>query len=334
METYYFMGIDISKRKIDTALTLDGKSFSEEVIENNPASIGEFFQAILEKISSLGTLIVCIEHTGIYGGHVLDAVVEQQISICVESAMQIKKSQGLTRGKNDRVDARSIAVYALKNKENLCFWKPQRRCVQELKALLNNRERLLRVKVALEVPVQEAGDFIDPSIRKAMVNLNKGSIRAIEKDIAKVETSIKKLVESDSELSRKYTLATSVPGIGKVVGYHMLVATGEFIRINEARKFACYAGVAPFEHQSGSSIRGRTRVSKMANMTIKKMLHLAAMSAITHNEELKTYYERKVQAGKNKMSVINAVRNKLIGRVFSCVNNDRLYQKHYQNALA
>ena len=113
----------------------------------------------------------------------------------------------------------------------------------------------------------------------------------------------------------------------------MIISTGEFEQITEAKKFACYAGVAPFEHTSGSSVRGKSRVSKLANMTLKKLLHMAAMSSIQHSEELSSFYHRKVKQGKNKMSVINAVRNKLISRVFACIKNDRVYQKDFHNAL-
>ena len=146
--------------------------------------------------------------------------------------------------------------------------------------------------------------------------------------------AIDQLVKSDAQLNQQCVLATSVPGIGKITALNMIISTGEFTRIRESKKFACYAGVAPFEHSSGSSYRGKTRVSKMAKMTLKRLLHLAAMSAIQCCDELKAFYLRKVEAGKNKMSVINAVRNKLISRVFACITNQRRYQKIYQNALA
>jgi transposase len=333
METYYFLGIDISKKKIDAALTIDGKNFHEVIVENQLKSIQEFFKQLKSQISSLDKLIICMEHTGIYGQHLLDVAVDKHLHICVEPGIQIKQSQGMTRGKNDKVDAKRIAVYAFKNRESLSFWTPQRECVQELKALLVNRERLVRAKVALEVPIKESGDFIHASIRKRMISFNKGSIKALEKDIEKIEQAIQKLVKADTQLSEKCDLATSVPGIGKIVAWNMLVSSGEFNKISEAKKFACYAGVAPFQHQSGSSIRGKTRVSKMANMTLKRLLHLAALTAIQHNQELKAFYQRKVEAGKNKMSVVNAVRNKLISRVYACINQQRPYQKNYQYAL-
>ena len=114
----------------------------------------------------------------------------------------------------------------------------------------------------------------------------------------------------------------------------MIIVTGEFTKISEPKKFACYSGVAPFPHKSGTTIRGKTRVSNLANMNLKKLLHLAALSAIQCDEELGTFYKRKTQEGKNKMSVINAVRNKLISRVFACIKDKRMYQKIYQHALA
>ena len=185
----------------------------------------------------------------------------------------------------------------------------------------------------MEVPLQEADEFIEGSIQKAMMKNCQHTLKALAKDISKIEEEIDALVKEDSSLSCQTKLATSVPGVGRMTALNVILSTGEFERITEVKQFACYAGVAPFEHTSGSSVRGKTRVSKMANMNLKKLLHLAAMSAIQCNEELRVYYQRKVGAGKNKMSVLNAVRNKLIGRIFACVKNQRLYQKDFQHAL-
>lgn len=334
METLYFLGIDVSKNKLDTSLTLDGQHFHEVEVENLAKSIDSFFKGLKKQLSSLDQLVVCLEHTGVYCQPLLEVLVKHQVRVCVEAALQIKQSQGMTRGKNDRIDAQRIALYAMKNKENLAFWKPQRHCIQRLKALLVTRERLVKTKVQLEVPLQECEEFIDQSIRKEMIKHCQQSIRSLQKDVLRIEQAIDQLVKADSILSEQCALATSVPGVGRITALNMIVSTGEFIKIREAKKFACYAGVAPFEHTSGSSIRGKTRVSKMANMTLKRLLHLGAMSAIQCSGELKAFYQRKIAAGKNKMSVINAVRNKLISRVFACITNRRMYQKNYQNSLA
>ena len=97
--------------------------------------------------------------------------------------------------------------------------------------------------------------------------------------------------------------------------------------LKDTRKLACYCGVAPFEHSSGSSVRGKTKVHYMANKKLKCNLHMASLSAIKLDQDLKKYYERKVAEGKNKMSVLNAVKNKLLARVIAVVNKQQEYVK-------
>jgi transposase len=335
METIYFLGIDISKQTFQAALTLDGVNMAECEVENNALAIKSYFKELKGKAKfSYDQLVVCMEHTGIYCLPVLDYLTKNKIKVCVEPALQIKQSQGMTRGKSDRVDARRIAQYAFKNHQQLRFWQPQRMAIQKLKALLVLRERLIKTKVQMEVPINEAQEYIDESIRKAILKNCQHTIKALMKDITEVEKEINLLIQADAQLDEQLKLATSVPGVGRITALNVIISTGEFERITEVKSFACYAGVAPFEHTSGSSVRGKTRVSKMANMTIKKLLHLAAMSAIQCCDELKVFYQRKVAEGKNKLSVINAVRNKLISRIFACIKNKRMYQKEYQLALA
>lgn len=335
METIYFLGIDISKKKFNAALTIDGKTYHEVQVDNDPKSIQSFFEQLIKMFGfSLSQLIVCAEHTGIYGHPLLDYWVKNEVKVCMEPAVQIKQSQGMTRGKSDQIDAKRIAQYAYKNREELRFWKPQRPSIQKIKALLMTRDRLVKIKTQLEVPINECEEFIDKSIHKDIIKNCTQTLKALKLDIKKIEQTIDKLVKEDEQITQQFKFATSVPGVGKITALNLIIASGEFTTIHDAKKFACYAGVAPFEHSSGSSVRGKTRISKMANMTLKKLLHMAALSAIQCSQELKSFYERKVAQGKNKMSVINAVRNKLISRIFSCIKNKRMYQKDYNHALA
>ncbi len=124
-----------------------------------------------------------------------------------------------------------------------------------------------------------------------------------------------------------YKLVTSVVGIGFVTAINLLVYTNGFTVMKDARKLACYCGVAPFEYSSGSSIRGRTKVHYMANKKLKCNLHMASLTAVKLDGDLKAYYERKVGEGKSKLSVLNAVKNKLLARVIAVVNKQELYVK-------
>ena len=115
-----------------------------------------------------------------------------------------------------------------------------------------------------------------------------------------MEAAIKELVKQDEVLENNYKLLVSIKGVGFVTAVYMLAYTDNFSKFINSRKFSCYAGIAPFEHSSGSSIRGRSRVSHYANKKAKSILNLAASSAIQHNKELKEYYQRRVSEGKAK----------------------------------
>jgi len=119
-------------------------------------------------------------------------------------------------------------------------------------------------------------------------------------------------------------IITSIPAVGPVTALNIILTTNEFKNINNPKKFACYSGVAPFVKESGK-FKGKPRVSHMANKKMKRLLHLCAMVAKKVVPEITAYYNRKTGEGKNPMSVLNAIRNKLIARVFACVNKNSTY---------
>lgn len=334
MKTHYFLGIDIGKNSFHAALTVDGQNFYDQEVDNKAISIKKYFQELTEKLGIKSEqLTVCMEHTGVYCYPILDYLTKQKIKVCVEPALRIKQSQGMQRGKNDKIDSKRIARFAYKNADELRFWQPKRAVIQKLRALLVVRERLVRAKTQFEVPVKETREFLEESIRQLAIRNCKASINAINKDIKKVDAEISKVIKGDAQLQAQVKIATSVTGIGPIIATNMIITTNEFRDIRDHKKFACYSGVAPFENRSGSSIRGRTQVSPMANKRMKTLLHMGARSAIQFSPELKQYYHRKLAEGKKPFSVLNAVCNKLISRVFVCIKTNRMYEKNYQPTL-
>jgi transposase len=335
LKTLYFLGIDVGKKKFHAAITVDGVNFHDQEVENTPTAIRAYFQELKAKFGfNSKQLIVCMEHTGIYSYPLLDYLTRQGVAVCVEPALRIKQSQGMQRGKNDKMDSTRIARFLFKNHGELKFWQPKRGVIQKLRALLVVRERLVRAKTQFEVPIKESGEFIEKSIRQLAITHCKATILALKKDIKRVDTEISALVKQDAQLSAQVKFATSVTGIGIIIAANMVIATNEFLDIADHKKFACYSGIAPFPNQSGTSLRGKNKVSHMANKRIKTLLHMGARSAIQYSPEIKNYYHRKVAEGKPKFSVLNAVCNKLISRVFVCIKNQRMYQKNYQPVLA
>ena len=120
-------------------------------------------------------------------------------------------------------------------------------------------------------------------------------------------------------------LIISIKGVGKQTALFMIVYTHGFTKFKNWRKFASYCGIAPFPNLSGTSIRGRTKVSNLANKKIKSLFDLCAKSAIQHNPEMKAYYYGRLDEGKNKMSTINIIRNKLLARIFAVVERQTPY---------
>jgi transposase len=259
---------------------------------------------------------------------------QQEANIWVENPVQIKKSLGLQRGKNDKVDAIRIAQYAYRSKQQVKLWQPSRQVVDGLKHLSALRERLVETRKRLLTPVEELFKVGNEAMAKILEKAMRKTMKALDKDLEAIEVQMKDVIDGDDDLRNLYELVTSVVGIGFVTAVNLIVYTNEFKLFSNHRQFACYSGIAPFEYRSGSSIRGRTRVSHMANKKMKRYLHMASLTGIKFDEGLKAYYERKVTEGKNKMSVLNAIRNKLLARVFAVVNRGVAYQKKYpQNHL-
>jgi transposase len=334
MQFKYFVGIDVSKDTLDFSVVTDCKEVNNFRIENSRRAIKAAIRD-MKKLNgfSMSNTLFCLEQTGLYNNHTTFTLYESKANIWVEKAIQIKRSSGLQRGKSDKIDAQRIAFYAFRNQDKVRLWAAPRIVIQQLKRLTSLRERLLIIVSQLQKPIKESAKFDSKEVFSLIKNSCQSSVRAVKGDIKKVEKQIQQVIKQDPSLKHLFELITSVNGIGNVIACDMIVTTNEFKNIIDPKKFACYSGVVPFEHSSGSSVRGRPRVSHFANKNTKRLLHLAAMSIIRYKGELKTYWLRKLEEGKHKMVVLNAIRNKLIQRVFAVVKRGTKYEKNYQNAL-
>jgi len=330
MQIKHFIGIDVSKDTLDLSVVVDGKNLQHYCIKNSTRDIKSSVNKIMKAFgATVDDTIFCMEHTGLYNLPLVKWLQSQQGKMWLESGVHIRKTLGLVRGKNDKVDSARIAMYAYINRHQIKLWNAPRKLIERIAALLSQRSRLNKAKKQLNTANQEQRLFIDKDIMRSLNKYTQKTVVVINKQIEAIEDEILGLIREDEKLNRMYQIITSVHGIGFVTASYILVTTNEFININNPKKYACYSGVVPFEHSSGSSVRGKTRVSQMANKNIKTLLHLAALSTIQIQGDLQEYYKRKVAEGKNKMSVLNAIRNKLILRVFACVNQNREYEKLY-----
>jgi transposase len=333
----FFVGIDVSKETLDFCLVVQGKYFSSFTSKNTVEGIKNSVEKLIKehKIIAQET-VFCLEHTGIYSYHLCAVLQELGLSIWLENPTQIKFSMGLQRGKNDKIDARRIAQYAYKNRENVKEWTPKRENIVLLTELLAVRDRLSTTLHALAVPIKEQKKYWNDKLYEEISPYSQTVVEELEKQIKAINEKIDEVIDKDKHLKELFGLITSVPGIGRITATELIVQTNEFKDFSNARKLACYIGVAPFEHSSGTSVRGRTKVSQKANKKLKTLLQLVTMNCAKVSGRMnvfKAYYQRKVTEGKSKMSVLNALKNKLLHTIFAVVKNKQKFENNWENCL-
>lgn len=327
-----YIGIDISKNTFDLALIKEGST--EKIVtakfSNSHKGIVALEQFIRKQDLVKQQILFCIEHTGLYCRVLSNYLVENQYAVWLEMPVQILKSLGIQRGKSDQLDAKRIATYALTFKDKARLWQPPREQVQKIHDLLALRDRLMESRKSILTPIEEFEatglDEVAATLRKHC----KKSIESLDQEIKQIEKELDEIINKDTNLKNKYKLARSVPGIGRITAMALLYYTNEFTLFRTAKELACYCGVAPFSRESGTSVRGKTRVSNFANKTLKKLLHMASMAALNSNKELRAFFERKVAEGKNKMLVLNAIRNKILHRLLAVIKRNSPFQLEYK----
>jgi transposase len=325
------LGVDVSKETLDAYLHI---AESHQQFDNNL----EGFKAMISWARKTGSvrlseLLICFEHTGIYGMQLAAYLEKRKLFYCMVPALEIKRSLGMVRGKDDKVDSRRIAQYAHLRRETIKQTKLPSLLLQKLKQLLSLRGNMVTQRAGYKAKFGELKRVYKKSELKVLLETQEKLIRELSRSIDKVEAEIIALINSNPEVKRVYKLITSIKGIGPIVATNLIVVTQCFTTFENSRKLACYCGVAPFKKRSGSSLKSRSRVSHYANKKLKSLLNLAASSATQARGEMKTYYDRRIEAGKSKMSTLNIVRNKLLHRVFAVVKRGTPYVEIYGSGM-
>jgi transposase len=324
-----FVGIDISKLTLDIAVMRESELIFTKKIENSEASIKGFLNSMRTEFHCRpGDTIYCAEHMGIYARFLKDVFPMKKVRICFESPLQIRLSLGIQRGKSDALDAARIADYARKNFEKLKVWTRPRPCIERLITLRAIRRQLLKMRTMI-VNVKIADThFLREAANKKIGKYTAASFKAIKSDIQIIEKEMAGIIHRDDRLRGLVDLITSVPHVGPVIAMEIIILTNEFRDISCPKKFCSFCGIAPFAKSSGTSLYRKPKISSIGNKEMKKMLHLAALGSARPGDSLfKAYYRRKVQEGKNKMSVLNAVRNKIVRVIFACVRDRKPFEE-------
>jgi transposase len=323
MKHLLLIGVDISKKTLDLFFKPCDQYLK---ISNNPAGFKQFCEALQQYLGAQSQVLVVMEHTGAYSLQWELWLRAHHVGYCKVASLHIKRSLGLTRGKSDRLDSRRIAQFGWRHREELqpdALVSPE---VARLRLLVNMRSSVARHHSGYQCRLKEMIHSGALSDKDPLMVLQREAIGFLKQQIKKLDEMIEQLIASDQALSRMAALVQSVKSIGPVICATMIAATAGFSRFKNARKFNCHIGLAPFSYQSGTSIRGRTRVSHLANKQLKALFNLAATNAIQYNAELRQYYEKRLAQGKPPMAVLNIIRSKLVSTIFAVVKRGTPYQ--------
>lgn len=323
MKQLLIVGVDISKSTLDFFFKPEGFFLR---VKNDSKGFKLMQAQLNKKLVANADVFFVMEHTGRYSCRFEGFLRKHCLEYCKISALEIKRSLGVTRGKTDKVDAERIAQYGWLRRESLKADAAKSENITQLQELLNLRSKLVRDRSGYISRFKELSCSGCCTKTDYLGQMHLQTIAFFTKEITQLEARIRALIKSDEKLQKNCSLLRSIKGVGWIVACYMICRTRDFTSFANARKFNCYAGIAPFAHQSGTSIKQKSRVSHLANKDAKTLLNLAASCAIQYDQELGGYYRRKLDEGKNKMSCINSVRAKLVARMFAVIKRQTPYQ--------
>ena len=328
----YFIGIDFSKQTFDVTIlsknNLSGKGEHKQ-FKNTINGMNMFERWIKKSVGkdSSEQVLICGENTGLYSKVVSDGLVDHGYSMWLESALRIKRSLGISRGKDDKKDSRDIAEYAGRHADKYAPHRPLSPELEALKVLFSERKQLVKQKGAIKTRKSEMKDiFKNNSLLRESSHLNDKIIKDIEARNNEINKTMKKIIASSDTLRKNYDILTSMKGIGLINAVALLVYTVNFERFDYgARSICCFWGVAPFAHTSGTSVKGKPHVSSYADKYLKSLLSEAVLCAMRFCPEIATYAERMLAKGKHPSIVKNNCKNKMLHMLVAMVKTGTKY---------
>lgn len=337
MEILYFVGWDISKDRLNYCVRNTAREIvQEDEIANKPTAIKKLCRSLAKQLESDSSCFLhCAEHTGQYTNPIRKAAIDLKMQLWLEDGLQLKYSKGRDKDKTDRLDARYIAEYCQNRRHRAVFYEPAREVEVQLDTLSKMRLKLVRKRQSLKASYREMKQFTLVDLPESYSEVNENLIKSLNQQIKVLEKQIKKLIFSDEALKRIYKIALSVPGVGRSNVLVILSITGCFKRIKTAKACASYAGISPHPHQSGSSVRRKSKTSKAASRQLKTAFHQGLMFTV-HKAHLPYHalYTRLRQKGRSYNQAMNAARNKMIRILYACITNDVMYDKKHHGILA
>ena len=314
-----YYGIDISKDVFDV-MNSKGSYYQ---FENNFKGFREFAKLLDDNCHCV------MEATGYYNYQLAYFLLEQNIKVSVENPLSVKRfiQMKLSKVKTDKSDAKMICAYA-QNVE-LKLWKGQSK--NQIECLQMTRLTSVYFKQSTALKNKIHGEDILGNPSKIVVKSLKRSLKNLQKEIKALEQSLLEIVKSEHQ--QLLTLLESIPGLGRKTSIMLIVLTDGFNRFNSAKQLCSFSGLTPIIRQSGTSVKGRPRISKVGNKKLRNLLFMCSFSACKHNKACREIYMRITAKGKSKKLALMAVCNKLLKQAFAISQSGLKYDVNYVSVL-
>lgn len=325
----HFIGIDIGSTNCVAAICggVSASEFATLSFNNTAEGIAKFTSWITTQGGKPKSSVICIETCGVYAETVCYHVKSANWNIAAEPPHKIARTMPANSVKTDKTDAQRIARYAARYVDELNFWTPPSKTIEHITTFLALREGYTKQSTALQNQLHSIErKFVRTSLAEEMFTTD---ITRVKEQIAEIDTELKRWIDFDDSLKKMFDAIDSVPGIGQSLAIYMIVITDCFRTGYSDKQLAAHLGIAPLDYQSETSVYQKPRSRGFGHQTIRKLLYLGAMSASNYNKSLNAYYNRLVEAGKNKRLVINNIEYKLISYVCAVVRNQTVFNKDY-----
>ena len=323
------IGVDVSKGTLDVALFLGKVDWNDGHIKvsNNESGYKELKKWLRLKNAEKSRLRICMEATGLYTHDFRSWLEKEGITYYVVDPKRMHhfapplSIKGIRQTKTDKADAFRIAIYCSLFHDSMEPSRLPSAAYFKLKRLLAERRQYVKQSVLYKQQLSDISiyDTVSSRMRKEK------EVGNLQDNIRQTDKEIKSVIDTDPAIKRNYDLLTSIIGVGIVVAVTTIVLTENFTTFTNPRKYASYIAIAPFPHESGTSVRGATRVSKQGFRQAKADLSISVLNAITHDAELREYWQRKKAEGKHTGVILNAVKFKIVLRMFAVVKRGKPY---------
>ena len=327
----FFIGLDISKADFAASIyqTPGQPIITKEAIPNDPKGFDLLLLWLKEHYIDKTNSHICMEATGVYSQAIAYYLLFQGFPVSVEPPLKVKRAFDPVGHKTDPVDSKQIAEYAYRFQDELTSWKPRDEILEKIRQLLSVREQFTKQKVALKNAIQA---YARQRVQVILIKkAQKETLAQIEKQIARIDKELEKLIKQDPGILQKASNLKSIPGYGMLLAAHLLVITENFTKIQNSKRLASFFGMVPYQPKRGPSVFKRAKIRHFGPGPSRKLLRLAAQSVATYNVTFRRYYLRKLDQGKPKPLVLNNIANKLLKIACTIIRNNTRYIKDYRS---